>query len=68
MILWYTFHFLSEESNVQVSFDSDMFNCEENMMICQVTGSLTGFSGDIETDFSIILAVNDTFDPLTGNI
>ena len=60
--------FLSEESNVQLSFDSDTFNCEETVPMCQVTGSLTGLTGNIETDFSISPTVDDTIDLLTGNV
>ena len=35
--------------------------------MCQVTGSLTGLTGDIETDFSNSLTVATT-DLLTGNV
>lgn len=58
--------FLTEESIVQISFDSDEFLCMETVPTCQVTGSLTNLIGDIETDFSIGISVNSDDDPLTG--
>lgn len=69
-ILYSDFFFIfTEITNTQISFDSAMFNCVENSMsMCQVTGSLTGFSGNIEIDFMIHLSVDTTIDTATGDI
>ncbi len=49
---------ISEVNTVTITFDESMFTCEESTSICTITGRLEGLDGDIQTDFSVNIAVS----------
>ncbi len=55
----------SEQSTVGVTFDQADYNVAENSSLT-VTGRLTGLTGELQSNFSLILSVDFSGDPLTG--
>ncbi|XP_064387784.1 uncharacterized protein LOC135335951 [Halichondria panicea] len=55
-----------EPASVTITFDQTSFTCEEDST-CTVTGSLEGLTGEIQTDFNVLVTANFNIDSLTDS-